>query len=154
MNALVFDYPLLDLPIIEPNPQLLPLFEKAAGEALAISKSDETYADRVVRVILGELGRDTPSVESTAEKLGISIRSLQLYLKREGVSYSGLLHEIRRDAAINYLKDKNAAISEIAYFLGFSESSAFQRAFKKWTGVSPGEFRTEKSFFRKAGLEN
>ncbi|MEK7846978.1 MAG: AraC family transcriptional regulator, partial [Nitrospinota bacterium] len=53
-----------------------------------------------------------------------------------------LLNEIRKDMAVNYLKDKNVSIGEVAYILGFSETSAFYRAFKKWTSFTPSEFRT------------
>lgn len=85
---------------------------------------------------------DVKKEGGVAEKLSMSVRNLQIYLKREGASYTKLLNEIRKDRAVNYLKDKSISIDETAYILGFSETSAFYRAFKKWTGFTPGEFRT------------
>lgn len=72
--------------------------------------------------------------------------SLQLYLNKEQTTFIKLVNEIRKDIALHCLKDKNASIDEIAYVLGFSEASAFHRAFKKWTRLTPNEFRTSMHF--------
>lgn len=142
VNALVFDYRLLNLPIIEPNKELLLLFERNARETLNTFESNGTYSKKVTSIILKEMKGDIPSIDTVAKRLAMSVRNLQIYLKREGASYTKLLNEIRKDMAVNYLKDKSVSIDETAYILGFSETSAFYRAFKKWTGFTPGEFRT------------
>lgn len=60
----------------------------------------------------------------------------------EGESYRNILAELRRDLAIGLLSDSGKSLAEIADLLGFSETSAFHRAFKKWTGARPGEYRS------------
>lgn len=66
---------------------------------------------------------------------------MQRKLQELGTSYYTLLDEMRRELSIYYLQEEHIAISEVAFLLGFLETSAFHRAFRRWTGVSPGEFR-------------
>jgi AraC-like DNA-binding protein len=62
-------------------------------------------------------------------------------LHEEGATYQGIKDQLRRDLAIGYLSHSDRSVMDIALELGFSERSAFHRAFRKWTGASPGEFR-------------
>jgi len=71
----------------------------------------------------------------------MSPRTLQLKLKAEGTCYQALLDELRQDMAINYLRNKDLPVGDIAYLLGFSEPSSFSRTSKRWTGFTPCEFR-------------
>ena len=73
--------------------------------------------------------------------LHVSLRSLQRKLKEEDTSYKDLLEETRRQLALQYLRDSRRSIGEITYLLGFSEPSNFTRAFKRWTGKSPVQYR-------------
>ena len=68
---------------------------------------------------------------------------MQRRLLDEGLNFSGLLQKTRQQLATQYIKDDNLAISEIAYLLGFSDQANFTRAFKRWNGVSPTQFRTQ-----------
>jgi AraC-like DNA-binding protein len=68
-------------------------------------------------------------------------RTLQRRLKAHGISYQKLLENLRKDLAKSYLRERRLAIGELAYLLGYSEPSAFQRAFKRWTGMTPDNFR-------------
>lgn len=140
-NCLIFDRSLLNLPIIEPNEELLSFFELKAREMMASFVANETYTQKVTRIIIKEMRGELPSIEKVAQELKISARSLQMHLKNEATSFSQIIVEIRKDMAIHYLKSHSISIDEIAYILGFSESSAFHRAFKKWTFMTPGEFR-------------
>jgi AraC-like DNA-binding protein len=142
-NALVFNKELLRLPIIEPNKDLLSLFESIAGGTLERMEKSETYTKKVLKIIVKKMNGEIPSVDSVARQFSMSVRSLQGYLKKEGTSYIKLVNEVRKNSAIHYLREKNTSIAEIAYALGFSETSAFNRAFKKWTRFTPGEFRTK-----------
>ena len=79
--------------------------------------------------------------ETIARAIYLSSRSLQRKLKEEGTTYKDLLDETRRDLASQYIKNSRLSINEITYLLGFSEPSNFSRAFKRWMGVSPSEYR-------------
>lgn len=140
-NALIFNSQLLNIPVIEPNENLLILFEKNAGEILE-TLSGSTYTNMVSEIILKEIEKcNLPSIETVAKKLLLSTRSLQLHLNKEGTSYIKLVKELREKIAKKYLKNNNISIDEITYILGFSEASAFHRAFKNWTGLTPVQFR-------------
>jgi len=76
-----------------------------------------------------------------AKKLNMSRHTLYRKLKKEGVSFQSLVEQVRREEAEVHLKDNKISISELAYLLGFSELSAFSRAFKRWTGESPAQYR-------------
>lgn len=71
-----------------------------------------------------------------------SAGTLQRKLRDLGTSYNDVLDEMRRQLAMRYLREQRMAICEVAYLLGFSESSSFHRAFKRWAGVTPKEFRS------------
>lgn len=141
INALIFDSELLSIPVIEPNKNLLHLFEENAKEILKTFAST-TYADMAAKIIYEEINNcNFPSIEIVAKKLLLSVRSLQLYLQNENTSYNKLVKEIRKNAAKKHLKDSTTSIDEVAFILGFSETSAFYRAFKNWTGLTPSQFR-------------
>jgi len=89
-----------------------------------------------------ELNGGDASLVALAARIGMSERTLQRKLSGQGTSHQKLLDEMRRELALRYLRDPNIAICEAAYLLGFSESSAFHRAFKRWTGATPSEFRS------------
>jgi AraC-like DNA-binding protein len=76
-----------------------------------------------------------------ARCLATSARSLQRRLSAAGTSYQELLDSTRCEAATRYLQDRGLSIGEVAYLLGYSEPPAFHRAFKRWNGVTPQEFR-------------
>ena len=85
-------------------------------------------------------GGDT-SLDHVAKKLCMSGRTLQRRLEALGVAYSELVDEMRREVSTSYLADREIALCEVAYLLGFSEQSSFTRAFKRWTGQTPSEYR-------------
>lgn len=79
--------------------------------------------------------------QAVADELFMSSRSLQRRLRAEGTSFKTLLDATRRDLGVRYVGQSRLSIDEITYLLGFSESSNFSRAFKRWTGQSPTQFR-------------
>ncbi|MFJ4343995.1 AraC family transcriptional regulator [Pseudomonas sp. NPDC089401] len=93
--------------------------------------------------LLGPLlnGGREPDLEEVALHLQMPSWTLRRKLAEEGTRFRDLLNDTRRDLAEAYIRDTELAFGEIAYLLGFASAEAFQRAFKRWTGVTPGEFR-------------
>ena len=132
----------LALPIFLADPDLLEALERFADERVEDLYRQDTWADRVTRSIGQMLSRgERPGIEAAAQGLAVSTRHLQSRLKAEGVSYQQLLDRIREEMALRYLRKPEVTICDIAFLLGFSEQSAFNHAFKKWTGKTPGEHR-------------
>lgn len=92
------------------------------------------------RLLLQEM-RDSPAIEHLARKLGASPRTLQRRLKDAGTSFSDVYEEVRLRLACRLLSQRDSTMVSVAQELGFSDQSAFSRAFKRWTGVSPRRFR-------------
>jgi AraC-like DNA-binding protein len=88
------------------------------------------------------LGRGNPTIEAVARQLGMSRQTLYRRLKAEGVTFEAILDAKRRSLAIRYLGFNRLSVKAAAYKLGFSEPAAFSRAFKRWTGISPRDFRS------------
>ncbi len=80
-------------------------------------------------------------MDTVARKLGISRQTLFRRLKAEGMTFEQVHDELRHKLAPHYLAGKKVSVNETAYLVGFSEAAAFSRAFKRWTGASPGKMR-------------
>lgn len=101
-----------------------------------------SLAERITH-LLGPLlnGGREPDLEEVARHLQLPTWTLRRKLAEEGTRFRSLLNDTRRDLAETYIRDTELAFGEIAYLLGFASAEAFQRAFKRWTGLTPGEFR-------------
>jgi AraC-like DNA-binding protein len=102
------------------------------------------YTRAVTKIILSRLDDEGLSIEKVAREMAVSVRTLQMRLEEEGVVFSDLLKDTRQRLAKKYLRE-NYSVEQITYLLGFSEPSVFRKAFKKWSGVTPREYR-EQSF--------
>jgi AraC-like DNA-binding protein len=140
-NRLVFDAGCLDWTVLSGNPSLLPMFEQHAEAMLNELSQESTYTNQVVRAVTHGLKGEVPTIEAIARSLAISVRNLQRELQAEGTSYQQLLDETRKELALRYLKKLDTPIHDVAFLLGFSEPSAFHRAFKRWTGKTPRAYR-------------
>jgi AraC-like DNA-binding protein len=80
-------------------------------------------------------------MDAIAAKLGVSRQTLFRKLRAEGVTFAGVLDELRHRMAADYLGARKVSVNETAYLVGFSEPAAFSRAFKRWTGSSPRTLR-------------
>lgn len=140
-TELVFDARLLALPIPQADPALAELLRRNAQALLGPSHDGNTMADAVRRAISETSGPGELTLVAIARKLGSGARTLQRRLHEEGCSFRELVHETRSTLAQNYLRKHDLAICEIAYLLGFSQPSAFHRAFHRWTGMTPRTFR-------------
>ncbi len=142
MNALVFDSNVRDIPILQPNPELLFLFEQHARKVLGEVRSDKTYTKKVSLLLMNKMQEEPPNIDVIAKNLAMSVRNLQKKLEKENTTYRAIFTEVSKKLAMSYLENKELSISEIAYLLGFSEPSVFHRSFKRWTGQTPTEYRT------------
>jgi AraC-like DNA-binding protein len=139
-NSFTVDLRTANIPIRMANPLLLEKFEKYAQDFLAqMERKDETTQD-VTHIILSRLDDESLTIRKVAREMAVSVRTLQNRLEAEGVVFSDLLREIRQQLAQKYLCE-NYSVEQITYLLGFSEPSVFRKAFKKWSGVTPREYR-------------
>ena len=130
------------LPVLYANPSLLAYFENYAQEFLSGLEQQNETTCAVTKIILAKLDDEKLSISKVAREMSVSVRTLQYRLKQEGVYFSGLITDIRKKLAKKYLHD-NYSVEEITYLLGFSEPSVFRKAFKKWSGVTPREYRKQ-----------
>lgn len=100
-----------------------------------------TWERRVRTTIEVSLPLGLPRAEDIAQLLNVSLLGLQRQLANEGWRYDSLLDECRQNLALNYLRDADCSLSDISDRLGFSDARSFTRAFRRWTGLSPGQFR-------------
>jgi AraC-like DNA-binding protein len=101
----------------------------------------QSIVDQVRTQVHLLLMQKEPTLEEVAEKVGLSSWSLQRRLREEGLSFSLLVDKLRCEMATHYLQQKQLPISEMALLLGYSEVSAFSRAFRRWFGISPRQWR-------------
>ena len=141
-NALVLPAPLLDLRCRRTDPSLLSLLDRYAADRLAVPGA-ATFADRARAALSDELQAGKVTARGLAARLRVSIRTLHRSLAAEGTSYRRLLDQLRLDIAERHLTDDRMSVAEVAFLAGFSELSAFHRAFKRWTGRTPATFRAE-----------
>jgi len=138
---LVFEKAILQLPLIAADPALCAVLDRHAEELLARLPKRGGLTDEVRSLLRQAINGGDPGLEAIAQKLNLSPRTLQRKLKEEHTSHQDLLDEMRRDLSVSYLREPEMAICEVAYLLGFSEPSAFHRAFRRWTGTTPREYR-------------
>jgi AraC-like DNA-binding protein len=136
---------ILDRRIVE---QELPALNRelaSANDAVLsayVAQLDDDLLSRVRAAIIARLPSGAPSAADVARDLHMSARTLQRRLADEQTSYSALLDAVRQELATRYLSESIQSLSEITYLLGFSELSAFSRAYRRWTGQSPGVARS------------
>jgi AraC-like DNA-binding protein len=139
-NLLAFDRATIEQPLEDANPQLAALNEQLLVRALAQIDSSDVVA-RVGAVLGDALRLGEPSAAAVARTLNMSLRSLQRRLHEAGTCYEAVLNDCRRTLARRYLTEARCSVSETAYLLGFSDTSSFTRAFRRWYGCAPTAFR-------------
>ena len=146
-SLLAFDAAFLKLPAIRDEKALAEFLRRAPANILVRYRHDAGLAARVRAHLRDAAPAAWPGIGDLAARLNLSQLSLRRRLKAEGQTYRGIKEEVRRGLALEHLATGTRGVGEIAAELGFSEPSAFHRAFRKWTGMSPGAYR-------RAALEN
>jgi len=140
-NAIHFPSQDLDLPNRRADPSLVALLDRYATSLLAREPADDSTAERLRAWLLDRLAGGVPSAEEAARAMARSVRSLHRDLRSEGTTWRAVLDRLRHERAVELLDDGRASLAEIAFLLGFSEVRSFHRAFRRWTGATPGAFR-------------
>ena len=134
---------LLDQPQMHQHPEFYFLLRAQAERALERLTEGARTADELRRYLLARAPSEIPDLETAARNLGISARSLRRRLAAEATSYRTLVGATLEDAAGRMLRDPSRSIQETAHALGFSDAGAFHRAFKRWTGLTPKQYREQ-----------
>ena len=136
-----FPTDLLDRPVPGADPALA-AYLKAQADALAGRlAARNVVSQECARHIAERLGRGEPSQTDVARQMGMSERTLQRRLAAEGTGFNELLEGARRTMAMSYLADRKLAAYEVSFLLGYAEPATFFRAFKRWTGKTPQQYR-------------
>ncbi|MEM9487763.1 MAG: helix-turn-helix domain-containing protein, partial [Myxococcota bacterium] len=141
-NELVLPTAVVDrIAPVTANPAMAQYFDQRAAEQLRQLKGAQTFSARIQVALLRALASGEPTMGDLARQLGMAARTLRRRLHDEGVTFRELLDDVRRQRAEQLVGDPDYSVGDIAFLLGFSEPSAFSRAFKRWFGVTPRGYR-------------
>jgi AraC-like DNA-binding protein len=139
-NYMRLDARFFDLPIFTANRSVYEYCTQFCDEMLKGLKKSDQFVDQIRNIIMTSLGRFL-KIGEMAKELGMSTRSLNRRLQVRSTSYKKIINEVRSDLSVRYLENTNLSIDQIADLVGFSETTAFRKAFKIWTGISPSKHR-------------
>jgi AraC-like DNA-binding protein len=136
-----FDAKWLDLPVVQ-NHESVENFLREAPSCLLVKYRDQaSLTERIRRLLRRYLGEVIPSLEAVSDMLATTPQTLRRRLQHEGQGYQMIKDALRRDVAVEFLTQSDLPLPEVAARVGFSEASTFHRAFKAWTGLTPGAYR-------------
>jgi AraC-like DNA-binding protein len=140
VDAIAIPLASLDAELIQADSALASILERHV-QLLLGSSGPPTLHGRIASVLGSELAGGRVGASHVARRLKMSPRTLRRSLQDEGCTFRDVLSGVRRELAFRYLRDREVPIGEVAFLVGFSDANAFHRAFKRWTGTTPGEFR-------------
>ncbi|CZF86860.1 AraC family transcriptional regulator [Grimontia marina] len=139
-NAVVMDREIARSQAFGSNPVMNQLHLDVLNKFMCrVDKTNLSY--QIENRIVEELPLGAPSQSDVAKQLGLSLRNLQRKLSDQGTCYKDILESTRKRLTMNYIKQPHLSISEIGYLVGFSNVANFNRAFRRWQGCAPGEYR-------------
>jgi AraC-like DNA-binding protein len=142
LDEVVYREPVAYLPLSNADPYLNVLLLKYCDEALsARSRTEKSWRLSVENAIVPLLPHGEPRIAEISQRLGVSQRTLVRRLAAEGSTFTGVLEGLRFDLAKRYLQEPDLPISEITWLLGYGQVSAFDHAFKRWSGQTPKQRR-------------
>jgi AraC-like DNA-binding protein len=140
-DSWVFPQRVMELPITSGNSHLLYILEAHADDLLSERRTTTALRGLVENQLLGMLPSGRVQMAAVAQQLGMSERSFKRHLAHEGTTFGEILDRLRNRIALRYLEDRRMTLQQIAWLLGYSEIGAFNHAFKRLTGTSPGRAR-------------
>src|SRR5918995_4193353 len=140
-NAFVIDSDFLKREVPAADPRLYRILKRYLGGVLKEMPREDDLVAAVRRVIVEAIRDGEPKLLQAAKKIGMSARRLQRQLKEYGMDFKKLVDDTRRRLALQHIKEEKDNLTQIAFMLGYSDASAFNRAFKRWTGTAPLEYR-------------
>lgn len=141
LTAATFDRKFLDMPVVRDQGALTDFLLHAPADLAAAPDYTTSAGESVRRILAFASPARMPSLEAVAAQLSTSPQTLRRRLAEEGTSFRQRKDELRRDIAIESLTEGPDTVEDIAERLGYADPSAFHRAFKRWTGTSPGSYR-------------
>jgi AraC-like DNA-binding protein len=142
-TRILFSRELLDVPQLHQDAEMYSVLEAQAQRRITRLAREASYSDRVFEYLLERAAPDRRDMSAAAREVGLSIRSLRRRLSDEGGSFNDIAEKALAARAKRFLCDEGRSLDEAAYLLGFSERSAFCRAFKRWTGTTPAQYRSQ-----------
>ncbi|MFT7111189.1 MAG: AraC-like DNA-binding protein [Psychrobacter glaciei] len=143
-TRLSFDQKFLDLLTVCSREDLPELMEEASYVFLVKPNNTTSINAKIRRILENNLELEMPDFKSVAFQLNTTTQTPLRRLKDEDTSFQSIKDQVRRDLAIYYLSDNALSINEISLRVGFTEPSTFHRVFKKWTGITPEDYRSDK----------
>lgn len=147
-NAILFDRAVSELPLTTAQPEVARYLEQLAQAKLQALEADDAVAQDLVASVRAAVRegaqRGEVNLTTVARAMGLSDRSLQRALAKEGLEFRGIVDDVRWAMAAPLLSGSELSIEEIAERLGYSDAKAFRRAFRRWSGVAPGELRNRR----------
>jgi AraC-like DNA-binding protein len=140
-NGFVVEHEFSGRQVPAADERLYPILTDYLDRVLNEMPPEDGLLASVRRAIMESLRQGDPTLPQVAQTIAVGPRTLQRGLREHGVDFKGLVEDTRRRFALRYLHDPKHTLTEVAYLLGYSEVSAFNRAFKRWTGSTPAEYR-------------
>jgi AraC-like DNA-binding protein len=140
-NMIVMRRERLDVPMLRASPEMSKAFEHQARRTLEKLFDKDSLADRVRNEVAAQLRTGQANMGEAARRLAMGVATLRRKLEDDGTTFRDIVDELREELALAHLATRDVSVSEIAFLLGFSNVRAFGRAFRRWTGQSPSEFR-------------
>lgn len=140
-NGLTISADLLERPIDRHDPDVTPYLQRHAENILRASDTD--FLTQVRQAIIRKLSAGGASLEQVSAALGIRPRTLQHRLMHEGTTFLNIIEEVRAGVARKYLAESGSGLSQLAARLGYADQAVFSRAFRRWSGMTPSQWRRE-----------
>ena len=140
-NAMVFPARYLEYPIVQTEETLHGFLKTAPYQLLVMADDSTSLESQIVALIGRDFSLPVPAAKEVANTLNMSLSKLRRRLLDEGTTFQKIKDDCRKKTAINYMNSPQLSINDVAGLMGFEETSAFFRSFKRWTGMTPGEYR-------------